>query len=98
VREWKLRPMDLPSVRRWYQYSRARDLMLKHTDTKTAPWFIVPSDDKRRARLNTIAHILSVIPHKRLAAERVRLPKRASKGAYDDSASIARRRFVAQQY
>jgi hypothetical protein len=72
--------------------------MLKKTDTRIAPWYIVPSDDKRTARLNTIAHLLSVIPHKKLPHQKVRLPERSSKGAYDDNASIARRRFVAQRY
>ena len=62
VRQWKLSPMDLPSRERWYDYSRARDLMLQHTDTPDAPWYIVRSDDKRAARLNTIAHILKAIP------------------------------------
>ena len=98
VRQWKLSPMDLPSRQRWYEYSRARDLMLKNTDTRDAPWYIVRSDDKRTARLNTIAHLLSVIPYKKLPEKRVKLPKRSSKGAYNDSASIARRRFVRERY
>ena len=62
LRQWKLSPMDLPSRSRWYDYSRARDLMLKTTDTRSAPWYIVRSDDKRAARLNAIAHLLSAIP------------------------------------
>ena len=74
LRQWKLSPMDLPSRRRWYDYSRARDLMLKKTDTRIAPWHIVRSDDKRAARLNTIAHLLSVIPYKKLPKEKVKLP------------------------
>jgi polyphosphate kinase 2 (PPK2 family) len=98
LRQWKLSPMDLPSRRRWYEYSRARDLMLKHTDTRIAPWFIVPSDDKRAARLNTIAHVLSVIPYRKIGVDRVKLPKRSSKGSYNDTASIANRRFVAARY
>jgi polyphosphate kinase 2 len=98
VRQWKLSPMDLPSRRRWYEYSRARDLMLKHTDTRIAPWFIVRSDDKRAARLNTIAHVLSVIPYRKISVDRVKLPKRSSKGSYHDTASIANRRFVAARY
>jgi polyphosphate kinase len=97
-RQWKLSPMDLPSRSRWYDYSRARDQMLAKTDTKAAPWFIVRSDDKRRARLNTIAHVLSRIPYKKLPPPDVKLPKRSSKGAYDDDASIARRRFVKERY
>ena len=98
IRQWKLSPMDLPSRKRWYDYSRARDLMLKRTDTRFAPWYIVRSDDKRRARLNTIAHLLSAIPHKKLPETKVQLPKRSSKGAYDDEASIKRRRFVRERY
>ena len=94
LRQWKLSAMDLPARARWYEYSRARDLMLRHTDTQFAPWYIVPSDDKRAARLNVIAHVLSRIPHKRLPAEPIKLPKRSPKGAYDDSASIKSRRFV----
>ena len=98
VRQWKLSPMDLPSRSRWYDYSRARDIMLKKTDTKIAPWYIVRSDDKKTARLNTIAHLLSVIPHKKLKEVKVKLPKRSTKRAYNDDASIARRRFVPERY
>ena len=98
LRQWKLSPMDLPSRKRWYDYSRARDLMLKKTDTSFAPWHIVRSDDKRAARLNTIAHLLSAIPHKKLPHDPIELPRRSNKGAYDDSKSIARRRFVKERY
>jgi polyphosphate kinase len=98
LRQWKLSPMDLPSRSRWYDYSRARDMMLKATDTRVAPWYIVKSDDKRTARLNTIEHILSLIPHKKLPATPVKLPPRAKKGAYDDNASIAGRRFIPERY
>jgi polyphosphate kinase len=98
LRQWKLSPMDLPSRSRWYAYSRARDLMLKKTDTRVAPWHIVRSDDKRAARLNTISHLLSAIPYKKLTQKKVKLPKRSSKGAYDDDKSIARRRFVRERY
>ena len=66
LRQWKLSPMDLPSRSRWYEYSRARDAMLEATDTEHAPWYIVRSDDKKRARLNCIAHILSQIPYKKV--------------------------------
>ena len=97
-RQWKLSPMDLPSRSKWYQYSRARDQMLKKTDTKHAPWFIVRSDDKKAARLNTIAHILSRIPYKKLPRERIALPPRSKKGAYNDVKSIANRRFVKERY
>jgi polyphosphate kinase 2 len=98
LRQWKLSPMDLPSRRRWYDYSLARDIMFKNTDTRHAPWYIVRSDNKRSARLNTIAHILSQIPHKQLPHDKVKLPSRSTKRAYDDEASIARRRFVKERY
>jgi polyphosphate kinase 2 len=98
LRQWKLSPMDLPSRRRWYDYSRARDVMLKRTDTRIAPWRLVRSDDKRAARLNTIAYLLEAIPHKKLPQPNVKLPDRSSKGAYDDEASIARRRFIPERY
>ena len=97
-RQWKLSPMDLSSWTKWYDYSRARDLMLKKTDTKVAPWHIVRSDDKKTARLNTIAHVLSRIPYKKLAQEKIKLPKRSKKGAYNDTKSIAKRRFVKNVY
>jgi polyphosphate kinase 2 len=98
MRQWKLSPMDLESYRRWYDYSRARDLMLKATDTRHAPWHIVRSDDKRRARLNCISHILSLVPHKRVAHEEVRLPKRSGKGRYDDQSPLRGRHFVRELY
>jgi len=98
LRQWKLSPMDLPSRQRWFDYSRARDQMLKKTDTKKAPWVIVRSDDKRAARLNTIAHVLSAIPHKKLPHELVKLPARSNRGAYNDAKSIAKRRFVKERY
>jgi polyphosphate kinase 2 len=98
VRQWKLSPMDLPSRTRWYQYSRARDLMLKATDTKWAPWHIVRSDSKKAARLNTIAHLLKSIDYKVLPHEKVKLPKRSNKGKYDDEATIAKRKFVREVY
>ncbi len=98
LRQWKLSPMDLESYRRWYGYSKARDLMLEATDTAHAPWHIVPSDDKRRARLNCIAHILSLIPYEKVPPAKVELPKRLSKGKYDDQASLAGRKLVPQKY
>src|SRR4029434_10190811 len=84
VRQWKLSSMDLPSRSRWYDYSRARDMMLDATDTKRAPWYILRSEDKKRARLNCIAHILELIPYKKVPREKISLPKRSMKGAYDD--------------
>jgi polyphosphate kinase len=98
MRQWKLSPMDLPSRERWYDYSRARDMMLKKTDTPGAPWYIVRSDNKRAARLNTIRHVLDSIPHKKLKADSVKLPRRSKKGSYDDDRSIAERRFVRERY
>ena len=86
--------MDLPSRSKWFEYSRARDLMLKATDTKHAPWYILRSDDKKRARLNCLAHILNLIPHKKVPREKVKLPKRSMKGAYDDEAPLKKRKFV----
>ena len=79
---WKLSPMDLESHRRWYDYSRARDEMLAATDASFAPWFIVNADDKRRARLNCISHLLSLIPYKDVKAEPVKLPKRQKPHGY----------------
>ena len=98
LRQWKLSDMDLPSRERWYQYSRARDAMFKATDTKVAPWYILRSDDKRRARLNCIAHLLKMIPYKKIERAKVKLPDRSKKHAYDDEATIARRRFVQETY
>ena len=72
--------MDLELYQRWYDYSRARDLMSRRPTSKHAPWHIIRSDDKRRARLNCIAHLLKMIPHKRVRGDKVRLPKRSQKG------------------
>jgi polyphosphate kinase len=98
VRQWKLSPMDLPSRSRWYEYSHARDMMLAATDTDAVPWYIVRSDDKKRARLNCISHLLSLIPFKQAPSENVKLPKRSNKGAYDDQATLKDRRFVSERY
>jgi polyphosphate kinase len=98
LRQWKLSQMDLESYPRWYEYSRARDRMLEMTDTEEAPWYIVRSDDKRRGRLNCIAHLLSLIPYKKVPRAKVKLPKRANKHRYDDHASLKGRRFVAERY
>ena len=94
VRQWKLSPMDLPSRTKWFEYSRARDLMLKATDTDWAPWYILRSDDKKRARLNCITHLLTLIPCKKVPREKVKLPERSMKEAYDDQASLRGRTFV----
>lgn len=98
VKQWKLSPMDLPSRARWYEYSRARDDMLRATDTDFAPWNILNSDDKRRARLNMIRHFLSQVPYEKEDRPRIDLPPRDMTDAYDDSASIAERRWVKDHY
>jgi polyphosphate kinase 2 len=98
VRQWKLSPMDLPSRERWFDYSRARDRMLDASDSKHAPWYVVRSDDKKRARLNILSHMLSLIPHKKLKRDKIKLPKRVMKHAYDDQKSLQGRRFVPEKY
>ncbi len=81
---WKLSPMDLKSYSRWYDYSRARDDMLRFTDTPYAPWHVVPSDDKRRARLNLISHLLDSVPYEALPHDEVELPERQGADDYVD--------------
>jgi polyphosphate kinase len=98
MRQWKLSPMDVESYRRWYDFSEARDRMLKATDSRHAPWYIVRSDDKRRARLNAISHILASLPFEKKAQAKVKLPKRSNKGKYDDQATLQGRNFVEQRY
>jgi polyphosphate kinase len=98
MRQWKLSPMDLESYRRWYAYSKARDLMLKATDSKHAPWHIERSDDKRRARLNCFSHILSSIPFKKVKHKKIKLPPRSDKGSYADQAPLKGRKFVSERY
>lgn len=98
LRRWKLSPMDLHSYERWYDYSQARDMMLDATDTEEAPWYIVRSDDKKRARLNCLAHLLELVPYEKVAREKIRLPKRSKKEAYDDQATLSGRRFVPEKY
>ena len=98
LRQWKLSPTDLCSRSRWFEYSRARDIMLEATDTEFAPWFIVPSDDKERAHLNCIAHLLGLIPYKKLPRKNVQLPERSTRDAYDDRATLEGRWFVKPRY
>ena len=98
LRQWKLSPIDLPSREKWYEYSRARDMMLEATDTKHAPWYIVHSDNKRKARLNCIAHLLKLIPYEKVPRETVRLPKRSDKHKYDDQAPLKGRHFIPETY
>lgn len=85
TKRWKLSPMDLESHRRWYDYSRARDAMLAATDTPTAPWYLVPSDDKKRARLNCIAHLLSCVPYEEIPYKPPKLPGRQKPKGYTES-------------
>jgi polyphosphate kinase 2 len=98
LRQWKLSPMDIQSWPRWYEYSRARDRMFEATDTRQAPWYILRSDDKRRARLNCISHILRLIHYEELPREEIELPARWTKGEYDDQASLKGRQFVAERF
>jgi polyphosphate kinase 2 len=98
LRQWKLSPMDLPSREKWYDYSHARDLMFDATDTAHAPWHIVRSDDKRKARLDCLAHLLTLIPYKKVRREQVSLPKRSNKGEYDDQATLKGRCFIPDIY
>ena len=98
LRQWKLSPMDLPSRKRWYEYSRARDQMLDATDTDYSPWHIVRSDDKKRARLSCIADLLSRIPYEKVPRSKVKLPERSNKHAYDDEATMKNRRWITERY
>ena len=98
LRQWKLSPMDIESYRRWYDYSRARDLMFRATSSKHAPWHIIISDDKRRARLNCISHLLKLIPYKSMRRTKIRLPKRSNKGQFNDKAVLRKMNLVAEQY
>jgi polyphosphate kinase 2 len=98
LRQWKLSPMDLPSREKWYEYSRARDRMLDATDTKHAPWYLVRSDNKRRARLNCIKHFLGLIPYKKVSSRNIKLPTRSKKHEYDDEATLKGRNFIPEVY
>lgn len=98
LRQWKLSNMDLPSRERWYDYSRARDAMIEATDTDFAPWNIVDSNDKKRARLNVISHLLSKIPYKKVPRSKVKLPERSNKNKYNDTVSLKNRRWIEQKY
>lgn len=97
-KQWKLSPVDLPAREKWYDYSRARDRMLAHTDSPHAPWVILRTDDKRRARLNCIAHVLRTIPFEKLPKKKVKIPEPDTSRAYDDTASLRGRKFVEEVY
>ncbi len=84
TKQWKLSPMDLESMRRWYDYSRAKDMMFATTDTGWAPWYVVPADNKKKARLNCISHLLSQIPYEEIDRPAVKLPKRQKPGDYEE--------------
>jgi len=82
TRRWKLSPMDLQSRARWVEYSRAKDELFRNTDRRLTPWYVVQSDDKKRARLNVITHLLSKIPYKDVTPEKIRLPRRQRDDGY----------------
>ena len=98
LRQWKLSPIDMEALRCWYDYSRARDAMLEASDTDYAPWYILRSDDKRRARLNCINHLLSLIPYRDVPEAEVELPGQDETNSYDDTKALEGRRFVAEAY
>jgi polyphosphate kinase len=98
LQQWKLSAIDLPSRERWYDYSRARDKMLEHTDTEHAPWYIVDVNDKRRARLNVLSHILSQFPYERIKPVQITLPERDESSRYDDVATLSTRRWIPEKY
>jgi polyphosphate kinase 2 (PPK2 family) len=98
MRQWKLSPMDLPSRERWYEYSRARDAMLEATDTEHAPWNIVRSDDKKRARLNVLKHFLKQFDYDVAERPKIELPDRSDKKAYDDAEPMKNRRWIPEKY
>ncbi len=97
-KQWKLSPMDLESPKRWYKYSRARDRMLQASDTRNAPWYIVRSNDKRRARLNCITHLLSTIPYEVIEQDIPEIPERSMDGEYDDVAALEGRNFIPEVF
>jgi polyphosphate kinase 2 len=98
TKHWKLSSTDLESQRLWYQYSRARDEMLARTATAASPWHIVPSDDKKRARLNCISHLLSQFSYEKVPFEVPEIPDRETTDEYDDHASLVGRSFVPEKY
>ena len=98
MRQWKLSPTDLESRRLWYDYSLARDKMLDATDTEYAPWHVVRSDDKKRARLSLIKHLLRQIPYERVKREKIEMVGRSRKRAYDDETTMTKRRWIPEAY
>jgi len=98
MKNWKLSPMDLESRRRWYQYSKARDLMFNATDTEDCPWTVVNNTDKRKGRLNCISHLLGQIPYEVDKPESLEMPSRDTEKAYDDQAPMKNRTYVPDRY
>ena len=94
LRQWKLSAMDLKSYSRWYDYSRARDTMFEATSCAQAPWYVIRSDDKKKARLDSIKHILSLIPYEKVKRESVKLPKRSNKHRYKDDLPVGRVKLI----
>ncbi|HEY1797632.1 MAG TPA: polyphosphate kinase 2 [Stellaceae bacterium] len=97
IKRWKLSPMDIESRQRWVDYSRAKDTMFAHTDTHTSPWHVVDADNKKRARLNCIAHLLSRVPYKDLKPVEFPLPPRQSDDSYQRP-KMSDQRFVPEIY
>ena len=97
TKRWKLSPMDLESRARWVEYSRAKDMMFEHTDIPASPWYVVEADDKRRARLNCISHLLSMIPYEDLTPAPIELPPRQKDIGYVRP-PISRQKFVPETY
>jgi polyphosphate kinase 2 len=95
---WKLSPMDVASYNKWYAYSAARDDMFMASDRDHAPWYVVPADDKKRARLNCISHFLSMIPYQDIQEPEVDLGERSMEGKYDDELDLGVRHVVPQKY
>jgi len=98
LRQWKLSEIDLPSRERWYDYSKARDMMLDATDTPWAPWYVIHSNDKKRARLNCLSHFLSLFPYESVPHDKVKLPERSLKHSYDDEALMINRHWIPEKY
>jgi polyphosphate kinase 2 len=98
LRQWKLSPMDVKSYSRWYDYSRARDAMFEATSHSAAPWYVLHSDDKKRARLNGIKHVLSCIPYKKIKRDKIRLGKRSDKYRYDDKINLHKVKLVREVF
>jgi polyphosphate kinase 2 len=98
LRQWKLSAMDLKSYSRWYEYSRARDAMFDATSRPFAPWYVLPSDEKKRARLNGIKHILSQIPYQKKKRDKAELPKRSEKNRYDDRLDLDKVKVVREAF